>query len=237
MKYPIRLDKFLAHHTGLSRSQLRKALREQPVQVNGDVVKDQGMHIHREDKVVWMGDEFGEAGFSYIMMNKPAGYVSTDDASEHPSAIYLIDEPFVERLHCAGRLDLDSTGMLLITDDGSWSHRITSPKHQKAKVYEVTLADPVTEDHLDQLRKGILLRNEETETLPCEATLLDEQHVRLTIYEGRYHQVKRMFAALGNKVEALHRAQIGDIILDEDLEPGEWRYLTDEEVAVFSGNT
>ncbi len=128
---------------------------------------------------------------------------------------------------------MDTTGLVLITDDGQWSHRITSPKHKCDKTYRVWLADPVQADYAEKLANGIELRNEREMTLPAQMELVnaDENEVLLTIHEGKYHQVKRMFAALGNKVVGLHRERVGDIVLDEALEPGEYRYLTEEEVA------
>jgi 16S rRNA pseudouridine516 synthase len=136
----------------------------------------------------------------------------------------------MDELHFAGRLDVDTTGLVLLTDDGKWSHRITSPKHKCDKTYYVWLADPVGEDYAERFKQGIELRNEREATLPAKLDVITEHEVRLTIREGKYHQVKRMFAALGNKVEALHRERIGDIVLDEELEPGEYRYLTEQEI-------
>lgn len=133
-------------------------------------------------------------------------------------------------LHFAGRLDVDTTGLVLITDDGQWSHRITSPKHKCDKTYRVWLADPVTDDYARQLQEGVQLRSERELTLPAQMETVGEKEVLLTIHEGKYHQVKRMFAALGNKVVALHRERVGDIILDEALDPGEYRYLTEQEI-------
>lgn len=159
---------------------------------------------------------------------------SHEDGFNH-TAFVLLDEVKMENLHFAGRLDVDTTGLVLITDDGKWSHRITSPKHKCEKTYRVWLADPVQQEYVDQFKQGIELRNEKEPTLPAQLEIIDEKEVLLTIHEGKYHQVKRMFAALGNKVEGLHRERIGDIYLDEDLEPGEYRYLTQEEIdSVYS---
>ena len=121
---------------------------------------------------------------------------------------------------------------MLITDDGQWSHRITSPKHKCEKTYRVWLVDSIGADYVAQFEQGIELRNEKAATLPAKLEIVDEEEkeVLLTITEGKYHQVKRMFAALGNKVEHLHRERIGNIVLDDELEPGEYRYLTQEEI-------
>ena len=155
------------------------------------------------------------------------------DDPEHPIVFTLLDEPLVERLHTVGRLDLDTTGLLLLTDDGQWSHRISSPKHHVAKTYRVWTADPIPQSAIAQFAEGVMLRNEKNATLPAELEIVSETEALLTIHEGRYHQVKRMFAAIGNKVEKLHREQIGSFKLGADLAEGEYRYLTPEEVALF----
>lgn len=133
-----------------------------------------------------------------------------------------------ERLHSAGRLDLDTTGLVLLTDDGQWSHRITSPKHHCQKVYLVEVARPLTEDLIVTFNQGIKLNNEKALTKSAKLEILDKFHARLTINEGKYHQVKRMFAAVNNHVIALHREQIGNLKLD--VLEGEYRPLTAEEV-------
>ena len=122
---------------------------------------------------------------------------------------------------------------MLLPDDGQWSHRITSPKHHCQKTYLVTLADPVESHYQTACEQGILLRGEKAPTKPAKLEILDDYNVNLTISEGRYHQVKRMFAALGNKVVALHRWRVGNVVLDEQLEEGEFRPLTEEEIASF----
>lgn len=145
--------------------------------------------------------------------------------------LYFLDEPVAYKLHAAGRLDIDTTGLVLMTDDGQWSHRITSPKHHCEKTYLVTLEHPVAEDTAEQFAVGVQLHNEATLTKPAQLEVIEPQLVRLTISEGRYHQVKRMFGAVGNRVAALHRERIGAIVMDEDLAPGEYRPLTEEEIA------
>ncbi|MNH26135.1 Ribosomal small subunit pseudouridine synthase A [compost metagenome] len=167
------------------------------------------------------------------MLHKPEGYVCSNEDPDHATVFQLLDEPAMGKLHVVGRLDLDTTGLVLITDDGQWSHRITSPRHECAKTYHVWLADPVSEDAISLFADGVFLRNEEDKTRPAQLELLGECEALLTIHEGKYHQVKRMFAAIGNKVVGLHREQIGELVLDEELAPGEYRELTPEEIAQF----
>ena len=165
------------------------------------------------------------------MLNKPEGYVCSTDDPDHPTVLYFLDEPVAHKLHAAGRLDIDTTGLVLMTDDGQWSHRITSPRHHCEKTYLVTLESPVSDDTAEHFAKGVQLHNEKDLTKPAVLEVITPTEVRLTISEGRYHQVKRMFAAVGNHVVGLHRERIGAIELDPDLAPGEYRPLTEEEIA------
>ena len=230
----MRLDKFIAEQTGLTRSQAAKALKSGVVSVNEEIEKSGARKVSAEDIIRYEGEllEWLEGG-QYLMLYKPQGYVCSHDDGEYPTVFQFFDYPLMNKLHTAGRLDVDTTGLVLLTDDGQWSHRITSPKHHCEKTYLVTLADPVEAFYAQQLAEGILLRGEKEPCLPAKMEILDDYNVNLTISEGRYHQVKRMFAALGNKVEALHRWRIGDIVLDESLEEGEYRTLSDEEIGSF----
>ncbi|HGO5855537.1 TPA: 16S rRNA pseudouridine(516) synthase RsuA [Mannheimia haemolytica] len=232
----MRLDKFIAENTGLTRSQAAKVLKSGVVTVNGNIEKSGAAKISQEDEIYYEDQklEWVEEG-QYFMLYKPQGYICSHDDGEYPTVFQFFDYPLMTKLHTAGRLDVDTTGLVLLTDDGKWSHRITSPKHHCEKTYLVTLADPVEDFYAQQLAEGILLRGEKEPTLPAQLEILDDYNVNLTISEGRYHQVKRMFAALGNKVEALHRWRIGDVVLDETLEEGEFRPLTSEEIASFNG--
>ncbi|QIM69770.1 MULTISPECIES: 16S rRNA pseudouridine(516) synthase RsuA [Basfia] len=230
----MRLDKFLAENTGLTRSQAAKILRQGNVQVNGQVVKSGSLKITPQDEVLFEGEslEWLEDGV-YIMLNKPQGYVCSHDDGEYPTVYQFFDYPLAGKLHTAGRLDADTSGLVLLTDDGKWSHRVTSPKYHCQKTYLVTLADPVESNYRQACEQGILLRGEKEPTKPAILEIIDDYNVNLTISEGRYHQVKRMFAALGNKVVGLHRWKIGNIELDEDLPEGEFRVLTAEEIQYF----
>ncbi|QLB16102.1 16S rRNA pseudouridine(516) synthase [Mannheimia varigena] len=230
----MRLDKFIAENTGLTRSQAAKALKSGIVTVNGKIEKSGAAKISQADEIYYEDQklEWMEAG-QYFMLYKPQGYICSHDDGEYPTVFQFFDYPLMTKLHTAGRLDVDTTGLVLLTDDGKWSHRITSPKHHCEKTYLVTLADPVEDFYAEKLAEGILLRGEKEPTLPAQLEILDDYNVNLTISEGRYHQVKRMFAALGNKVEALHRWRIGDVILDETLAEGEFRPLTQTEIEYF----
>ena len=229
----MRLDKFLTDTLGVSRSQAGKLIRAGDVQVNGVACKSASQPVDMDDVVLFDGEQLLLGGPRYLMLHKPEGYVCSNDDPDHRSVLLLLDEPAVHKLHCVGRLDLDTSGLLLITDDGQWSHRITSPRHACAKTYRVWLADPVPESAIAQFAEGVQLRSENELTRPAELVLVSQTEALLTIHEGKYHQVKRMFAAIGNKVVRLHREQIGPLALDEDLAPGDYRFLTPEEVAWF----
>lgn len=226
----MRLDKFLCDALGATRKEATKLVKSGEVTVDGEMVKTGAFKLKQTSCVEWQDREITLHGPKYIMLYKPEGFVCSHEDGFNHTAFVLLDEVKMENLHFAGRLDVDTTGLVLITDDGKWSHRITSPKHKCEKTYYVWLADPITEEYEQQLAQGIILRNEKEPTLPAKLEVVTPTEVRLTISEGKYHQVKRMFAALGNKVEALHRERIGDIWLDAELEPGEYRYLTEDEV-------
>ncbi|WP_392552994.1 16S rRNA pseudouridine(516) synthase RsuA [Orbus wheelerorum] len=225
----MRLDKFLSHHLGISRSLVNKELKASYVTVDDQVIKS-GSYQIGADQVIKYQDTIIERVDSkrYFMLHKPQGYVCSTDDPDYPTIAYFIDEPMAEKLHAAGRLDLDTTGLVLLTDDGQWSHRITSPKHHCEKTYLVTVAEPLSSDLIDTFAKGILLKGEKELTRPAKLNIIDPLNASLTISEGRYHQVKRMFAAAGNHVVALHRQQIGAI--DLDIAEGEYRPLTEAEI-------
>lgn len=228
----MRLDKFLSQQLEISRAIASRELRARRVTVNGEVVRDGAFKLTSEHHIEYDGNTLEQqCGPRYFMLNKPEGYVCSTDDPEHPTILHFLAEPMAYKLHAAGRLDIDTTGLVLLTDDGQWSHRITSPRHHCEKTYLVTLAEPLDPSVIGQFSAGIQLKNEKSLTKPATLEVISEQRVRLTISEGRYHQVKRMFAATGNHVQALHRERIGSIILDPDLNPGDYRPLSATEIA------
>ncbi|ETS99962.1 16S rRNA pseudouridine(516) synthase RsuA [Providencia sp. PROV188] len=227
----MRLDKFLSQQLGISRSLVARELRAGNVMVDDEVVKSGSMQVGLDNEVAYDGNVLVQVtGPRYFMLNKPEGYVCSTDDPTHPTILYFIDEPVAQKLHAAGRLDIDTTGLVLLTDDGQWSHRITSPKHHCEKTYRVQLSEDITDDVAIQFEQGVMLNGEKSLTKPAQLEIISPRDVRLTISEGRYHQVKRMFAAVGNHVCGLHRERVGEIRLDEQLEPGEYRPLTEAEI-------
>ncbi len=231
----IRLDKCVTQNFGCSRKEAGRLIRQGLISVNGVVSKDAGLKVSSEDEIEGLDNSLDVVLTSkprYFMLNKPAGYVCACDDSEHPPIMSFFEEE-ASGLFPVGRLDLDTEGLIFITDDGNWSHRITSPKKHCEKVYEAELADPCEDSVIELFEKGILLRGEKTTTAPAKLEILEPKLVHLRISEGRYHQVKRMFAAVGNKVIKLRRLSIGKIDLPKDLPVGDFRKLTDEEIALF----
>ena len=234
----MRLDKFISKATELSRRDCKKILHAGEVTVNGRVVKDSSQHVDEvNDDIEWAGEALSVAtGNRYLLLYKPEGFECTLKPKEHPIVTELIDVPQLSSLRIAGRLDVDTTGALLLSDDGGFLHRVTSPKHHVAKVYELTLADPMSEEQqafaITELAKGVMLEGEYDKTKPAELSFFDDTHATLVLTEGKYHQVKRMMGYFGNKVVELHRASIGTITL-EGLEKGESRFLSDADIAQF----
>lgn len=226
----MRLDKFVSQSLGISRKQTKQLLRQQSIKVDGVVVSTADLHLKPDNKVTYQGRTLDIPGPLYFMLNKPEGYICATKDSRHPTVLDLIDEPRAHTLHPVGRLDIDTTGLVLLTDDGQWSHGITSPKRQKIKRYLAHLAEPLIEGVEQQFETGIMLEGESKPTLPAQLTRISPTEVELSIQEGRYHQVKRMFAAIGNAVTKLHRRAIGPIILDDDLPVGAYRALSEAEV-------
>ncbi|RCU45431.1 MULTISPECIES: pseudouridine synthase [Corallincola] len=227
----MRLDKYLSTYADLTRSQAKRALHAGEVTCNGEPIRNPGFKVSADDHISLDGMPLDPAGERYLMLHKAEQTVCSHVDDGHMSIFSLMEITRPDKLHVAGRLDADTTGLVLITDDGQWSHAITSPKRACQKRYRVWLAEALTEQACLQLQQGVMLHGEEHPTRPAVVEKVAESECLLTISEGKYHQVKRMMAAVGNKVVALHREQIGAIELDEELEPGEWRYLTPEEVA------
>jgi 16S rRNA pseudouridine516 synthase len=228
---PQRLDRYLSHATGLSRREAQRVIRAGEVRVAEAVVRDPGAQVSPGIAVGWAGEMLATPAHRYFMVHKPAGVVCATRDAQHPTVLELIDAPNPADLHLVGRLDLDATGLVLVTDDGAWSHRVMSPRHKVPKTYRVTLAEPLTDKAIAALQKGVELKEEKRRALPALVERVSDTVVRLTITEGKYHQVKRMMAAVKNHVVALHRESIGAIVLDPELEQGAVRALSVAEIA------
>ena len=228
----MRLDKLVSNSTAFTRSQAKIIIKKGKIKVDGVVITKSAQHVADEASVEYMGVSIKATQSRYIMFHKPLGVVCANRDNDHPTIFDTLFVPNVEKLHVAGRLDIDTTGLVLITDDGQWLHRITSPKHQHQKTYLVGLESEITEKQIDILQNGVQLKDEKNRCLPAELEVVTDKTIRLKIMEGKYHQVKRMMAAVGNHVVKLHREQIAGIVLDEALEEGQWRELTQDEVVL-----
>ena len=238
MDKELRLDKFLADMGKGTRSALKEAVRKGRVRVNGEVIKKADIKVRIPgDTVTLDGEEVAYAVMEYYMLNKPQGVVSATEDRKYPTVVGLIREALRKDLFPVGRLDIDTEGLLLITNDGGLAHNLLSPKKHVDKVYLAHVSGGLPEDAVKRFEEGIKLEDG-TMTLPAELKILkgagpeeNAQEVLVTIREGKFHQIKRMFEALGCRVEYLKRISMGPLILDPNLEPGEYRPLTLQEEA------
>ncbi len=226
----MRLDKFVTSASDYSRSEVKRLIKNKTISVNQAVVTNPAQHIKDSDEVYYLDQRLETPTPRYFMLHKPQGCVCANQDSEHQTVLDLIDTPNKSSLQIAGRLDKDTTGLVLITDDGQWNHRVTSPNKKQFKIYRVTLENQIEAEAIEQLEQGVQLNNEKHPTQPAKVSLIDKKIIELSIQEGKYHQVKRMLAAVGNHVVALHRIQIGEIFLDAQLQQGEYRALNNDEV-------
>lgn len=232
MLFAMRLDKFVCKSTELTKSEATELINAGQVRVNDDVVTTQATQVHENNQVTLNGQRLKTRDFRYILFNKPADTICSNIDEVYPSLFNYINVDNVSELHIAGRLDADTTGLVLITDDGRWSFNITRPSQHCQKVYRVGLSQPIGDDVAARFAKGVKLQGEQQLTLPATLEIISAKEVLLTITQGKFHQVKRMFAAVGNRVISLHREKIGQVTLD--VVQGQWRYLTPGEVQSFT---
>ncbi|NHC03300.1 16S rRNA pseudouridine(516) synthase [Acinetobacter sp. 187] len=225
------LEKMLQSQGFGSRKNCQQLIKNGAVQIQGEVVTEPKfkLNLNQLEYSVY-GKSYQYREKVYIALNKPAGYECSHQATHHFSVFELFDDVLLDRgLQCVGRLDQDTTGLLLLTDDGQFLQALTHPKKHVPKVYRMHTADPVSDEQLKQLEQGVELRNESGTFAATDVERLAEHELQMAIHQGVYHQVKRMLAAVGNKVESLHRQQIGQLKL-QDLAEGEWMYLTETQI-------
>lgn len=227
----MRVDRFLSNLPQFNRQQARLLLIEKRVRVDGQIVSDPH-HDIREFSRIELDEQVLQAGkpARYYMLHKPPGCVSATQDPEHPTVLDLLSEADKHDLHIAGRLDFNTSGLMLITNDGHWSRHLTQPQTKLPKVYYVETEQDITDAYITRFEQGVYFAYEDLTTLPATLELLGPRSARLSIVEGRYHQVKRMFGYFDNKVVRLHRESIGPLMLDSRLAPGEYRALTSEEI-------
>lgn len=225
----MRLDKFMSETGRASRREAAIAVKRGQILVNGSPVKKADVHIDPEvDVITFNGEKIVYRKFVYIIMNKPQGYVSvTESKTDVPAQSLLPEELQKIGLFPAGRLDKNTTGLLLLTNDGETAHRLTSPKHHVEKEYAFKVKFPISREDADALEMGVEL-DDGYLTKPCKVTLTGEREGRIVLREGKYHQIKRMMQAVHNSITALERIRYAQLTT-EGLGVGEWRYLADEE--------
>lgn len=223
----IRLDKYLSNLWLITRRTAKEAMKNIEILVNGQPAISIDMKINYWDVISFGGEEVDVLEFIYVILYKKAGYISSNEAEDwYPSYRDLMpDCPYVEMLNVAGRLDQDTEGLLLLSNDGTFIHNVISPKLNKEKEYEVHLAKNISDKDLKQLEKWVTL-DDGYHTMPAKAKKIDDKKISLIITEGKFHQVKRMLEAVWNQVTFLKRTRIWDWNLDW-LEKGEWKYIED----------
>lgn len=232
-----RLDKIIANSGTLSRKEVHRLIKSGAVSVNGITTKDRGFCIDPETAEIKInGQPVSLEKYVYIMLNKPEGVVSATKDPTEKTVVDLVPAEFKKKnLFPAGRLDRNTTGFVLITDNGDFAHKILSPKNHIEKTYEARLAEKIDAQSLQKVAQGITL-GDGTECLPAKVKILEDGEnplIEIKICEGKYHQIKRMFAAVGNAVIELKRVKMGELPLDEALAPGECKILSKEEVEMI----
>lgn len=225
-----RIDKIIGSQTEYSRKDVKKLVSQKRVKINDKIVLKSDIKVDTKRDNIYIDDnQINIKEYVYLVLNKPMGYISATEDSKMKTVLELIDKKYTHRnLFPVGRLDKDTTGLLIITDDGKFSHDVLSPTKHVAKTYEVTLDIPVDKKMVKAFKEGIKLNDG-----MCKIALMEitgENSARVTLTEGRYHQIKRMFACFGAKVIKLHRIKMGELYLPENLKEGEYRELTLEEL-------
>lgn len=232
--YSERIDKIIASTGKLSRSETKKAAKKGSITVNGKAIKDCSAKISNNDVLMLNGEQIFYRKFIYVMLNKPKGYVcSTDDPSSPIVNLLLTPELQKLNLFSVGRLDKNTTGLVILTNDGDLAHRLISPAKHVSKVYIATTLHRISQDTINKFKDGVVLEDG-YKCMPATLEELENTVCRVTIKEGKYHQIKRMFEAEGNKVLELNRVSIGGLQLDKGLKLGNFRLLDDSEVHALS---
>lgn len=232
----MRLDKFLCDTAGLTRTEAKNAVKKGQIAVNGQVQKAADFKVKENtDTVTFQGRPLSYAAFHYYILHKPAGVITATEDKKESTVMDILREEKVKNLFPVGRLDKDTEGLLLITDDGELAHNLLSPKKHVDKEYLVKVRDSISEEDCRKLSEGVDIGDEKP-TVPAKVERVAEKEILLTIREGRFHQVKRMLQAVGNEVLYLKRLSMGSLRLPKDLEKGAYRPLSEEEIYKIKGD-
>ena len=221
------LERILSKQGFGTRKQCRIMILNQEITVNGTLCDDPDANFDLENLSFTVKDEVWDyREKSYLMLHKPSNYECSHKTQHHPTIYSLLPHPLVVRdVQCIGRLDEDTTGLILISDDGQFIHRMSSPKHKVPKIYEVSCKHNVTDEQIAHILKGVQLIDEDAPIAALACERISDNVIHMTLSEGKYHQVKRMVAAISNRVDGLKRIQIGELKLPDDLKLGEWKWL------------
>jgi 16S rRNA pseudouridine516 synthase len=229
-----RLDRFISARTGIPKGEVRLLLAQKRIELNGQIARDMQTPVDYFSQITLDGQPLQNHEPCYLMLHKPPGILSATRDNKHTTVIDLLmeqglTEEVVADLHITGRLDAASSGLLLLTNDSHWSRTLMSPDQKITKTYEVTVQNPISDECIHAFAEGMYFPYENITTLPAVLERLTARQARVTLMEGKYHQIKRMFGRFRNPVLALHRISIGPIQLDPNLLPGEYRMLTAQE--------
>ena len=225
-----RLDKFLRQQLSLNQRDVQQLLARNLVEIDDVIAHDRAQRINHFSRIVVEGKILQANRPRYFMLNKPNGVVSATVDAQHPTVVDLLNTTDKSELHIAGRLDLHSTGLILLTNDSRWSEALAHPGNKVAKLYHVTLANPLDEAYIHAFAAGMHFPFEDIVTQPAKLEIVSTYQAKVWLKEGKYHQIKRMFGRFRNPVLSLHRVSMGEIVLDPELAPGEARALTTEEI-------
>ena len=227
----MKLDRLMSRHTGMGRVAAVLAISAGRVRINQSVVRDRHAEADRFDEVCFdsMIVQLPQRAL-YLMLHKPVGWLSATQDAEHPTVIDLIDDPDRATLHLAGRLDRSTSGLVLLTNDGRWSKQLMAAGFKVPKVYRLETHEPIPPSAVEAFARGFYFHTEDIHTLPATLEITGPRQARVTLHEGRYHQIKRMFHRLGCRLTSLHRESIGQLQLLDSLPAGGWRALTPEEI-------
>lgn len=233
-----RLDKVLANMGKGTRKEVKQLIKYKLITVDGEVATDPGMHVIAETQNIEVdGEPLNFKRWVYVMLNKPPGVISATEDSRHETVVDLLPEEWAHKVHPVGRLDIDTEGLLLLTNDGQLSHSLLSPKKKVDKEYFARIQGHVLPEHIEEFAKGVAL-DDGYVTMPAKLEILSQgevSEIKVTIMEGKFHQVKRMFAAFGLEVIYLKRLRMGPLHLDETLELGDYRELSEQELEMLRG--
>jgi 16S rRNA pseudouridine516 synthase len=229
-----RLDRFISSSCNINRKKIRLYIAQKRIEVDGKIATSVDQLVDNFSRISFDNQVLQDNQTRYIMLHKPTGVVSATTDDKHKTVIDLLPYSYKSELHIVGRLDLNTSGLILLTNDSRWSELLTKPENKVAKRYRVTLSNPLSNDYIEAFEQGMYFNYEDITTLPVKLEIISPYVADVILYEGRYHQIKRMFGRFRNPVMALHRYSIGGLNLENNLNVGDSRLITPEEIATMT---